>query len=514
MQTFNLKACIPYWKCCFELTTVVPRLRRAGQLTDVCLLGSSGGETRTAARFVPSRASGAMSGGAPRSLPSSGQRPIQEICHPLSAEESARRDSSPEPQKDQSLPNGTPVDKSSPASSSSSLLNRLTLDDDFDGETRDLFVTVDDPKKHVSTMETYITYRVCTKTTRTEFDLPEYSVRRRYQDFDWLRIKLEESQPTHLIPPLPEKFVMKGVVDRFSEEFVETRRKALDKFLKRVADHPVLSFNEHFNAFLSAKDLNKRQGLALLTKMGESVKYVTGGYKLRERPVEYAAMGEYLETPTGAFTQSEFLTELREYGPVYSSWSSLEGDLHEPLEGVSGCVSRCSSSLEELTEDMSEEFLPVLKEYVLYIDSMKNVLKKRDQVQAEYETKLEAVVFREDKKTPVPTDVEKCQDRVECFNADLKADWERWQNNKRQDFRQLLTGMADKNIQYYEKVHDYTVGKLEVIVTLKGVMSTWNFCDMIATHFFSLKLPVGPEMFANIPLAKDTETQFDRACCS
>lgn len=54
----------------------------------------------------------------------------------------------------------------------------------------------------------------------------------------------------------------------------------------------------------------------------------------------------------------------------------------------------------------------------------------------------------------VPTDVEKCQDRVECFNADLKADWERWQNNKRQDFRQLLTGVADKNIQYYEKVKD------------------------------------------------------------
>lgn len=52
----------------------------------------------------------------------------------------------------------------------------------------------------------------------------------------------------------------------------------------------------------------------------------------------------------------------------------------------------------------------------------------------------------------VPTDVEKCQDRMECFNADLKADMERWQNNKRQDFRQLLMGLADKNIQYYEKV--------------------------------------------------------------
>lgn len=59
---------------------------------------------------------------------------------------------------------------SSPASTSS-LFNRLQLDDDLeDGrdpfaitDTRDLFVTVDDPKKHVSTMETYITYRVSTK---------------------------------------------------------------------------------------------------------------------------------------------------------------------------------------------------------------------------------------------------------------------------------------------------------------------------------------------------------------
>lgn len=53
---------------------------------------------------------------------------------------------------------------------------------------------------------------------------------------------------------------MKGVVDRFSEEFVETRMKALDKFLKRVADHPVLSFNPHLNAFLSAKVRGEGKG--------------------------------------------------------------------------------------------------------------------------------------------------------------------------------------------------------------------------------------------------------------
>ncbi|KAB1280164.1 Sorting nexin-30, partial [Camelus dromedarius] len=339
------------------------------------------------------------------------------------------------------LPNGgTPAGTSSPASSSS-LLNRLQLDDDIDGETRDLFVTVDDPKKHVCTMETYITYRITTKvgpflssahmcyssltlilfhsphlqSTRVEFDLPEYSVRRRYQDFDWLRNKLEESQPTHLIPPLPEKFVVKGVVDRFSEEFVETRRKALDKFLKRITDHPVLSFNEHFHVFLTAKDLNayKKQGMALLTRVGESVKHVTGGYKLRSRPLEFAAVGEYLDTfalKLGTIDriaqriikeEIEYLVELREYGPVYSTWSALEGELAEPLEGVSACIGNCSAALEELTDDMTEDFLPVLREYILYSDSMKSVLKKRDQVQAEYEAKLEAVAVRKEERPKV-----------------------------------------------------------------------------------------------------------------
>lgn len=36
--------------------------------------------------------------------------------------------------------------------------------------------------------------------------------------------------------------------------------------------------------------------MALLTRVGESVKHVTGGYKLRSRPLEFAAIGEYLDT--------------------------------------------------------------------------------------------------------------------------------------------------------------------------------------------------------------------------
>lgn len=66
-----------------QLTNVVPLLRVRCQLTDVCCLG----EIKTPARSEIS--SSAMSAGTPRSLASSGQKSIQDICHPLSAEESA-----------------------------------------------------------------------------------------------------------------------------------------------------------------------------------------------------------------------------------------------------------------------------------------------------------------------------------------------------------------------------------------------------------------------------------------
>ncbi len=59
-------------------------------------------------------------------------------------------------------------------------LSRLTLggssyggDEDLEGETRDLFVTIDNPEKHTTAMESYMTFRITTKvsttTVRTSF---------------------------------------------------------------------------------------------------------------------------------------------------------------------------------------------------------------------------------------------------------------------------------------------------------------------------------------------------------
>lgn len=45
-------------------------------------------------------------------------------------------------------------------------------------------------------------FHFCTffQTSRPEFEGSEFSVRRRYNDFLWIRQRLEEKHPTHLVP--------------------------------------------------------------------------------------------------------------------------------------------------------------------------------------------------------------------------------------------------------------------------------------------------------------------------
>merc|ERR1711881_764411 len=52
------------------------------------------------------------------------------------------------------------------------------------------------------------------------------------------------------IPGLPEKTTMSSVVSKFDEKFLESRRAALQLFMKRLATHQFLSETEGFKEFL------------------------------------------------------------------------------------------------------------------------------------------------------------------------------------------------------------------------------------------------------------------------
>jgi len=57
-----------------------------------------------------------------------------------------------------------------------------------------------------------------------------------------------------VLPPLPEK----QYSGRFNEEFIERRRRALERFINRLARHPVIRYSDLLTHFLSCEDESVR----------------------------------------------------------------------------------------------------------------------------------------------------------------------------------------------------------------------------------------------------------------
>ena len=95
-----------------------------------------------------------------------------------------------------------------------------------------------------------VSYKIECNTNRTGFASGTISVIRRYSDFAWLSSEISRQCPGIIVPPLPEK----QSVGRFSSDFVESRRRSLEKFLQRVAAHHEIGSLPQFIVFLQGDD--------------------------------------------------------------------------------------------------------------------------------------------------------------------------------------------------------------------------------------------------------------------
>ncbi|XP_026970239.1 sorting nexin-7 isoform X5 [Sagmatias obliquidens] len=317
----------------------------------------------------------------------------------------------------------SPVMPTSPLS----MINQVKFEDEPD--LKDLFITVDEPESHVTTIETFITYRIITKvrahylsyfciwlgiqTSRGEFDSSEFEVRRRYQDFLWLKERLEEAHPTLIIPELSS---------------------------------------------------HKKQGPGLLSRMGQTVRSVALSMRgVKSRPEEFMEMNNFIEIFSQKINlidkisqriykeEREYFDEMKEYGPIHILWSASEEDLADTLKGVASCIDRCCKATEKRMSGLSEALLPVVHEYVLYSEMLMGVMKRRDQIQAELDSKVEALTSKKADTDLLTEEIGKLEDKVECANNALKADWERWKQNMQNDIKSAFTDMAEENIHSYEQ---------------------------------------------------------------
>ncbi|KAF3499799.1 hypothetical protein F2Q69_00045301 [Brassica cretica] len=118
-------------------------------------------------------------------------------------------------------------------------------------------ITVSSPQKEQETSTsmlsgggTYITYLIATRTNLPDYGGgSEFSVRRRFRDVVTLADRLAESYRGFCIPPRPDKSVVESQVMQ-KQEFVEQRRVALEKYLRRLAAHPVIRSSDEVKVFL------------------------------------------------------------------------------------------------------------------------------------------------------------------------------------------------------------------------------------------------------------------------
>ena len=69
-------------------------------------------------------------------------------------------------------------------------------------------ISVCDPRKHKSNLDSFVTYLTRTETFNDSVKISESNVRRRYNDFVWLKTLLDNKYPFNIISPLPMKHTL------------------------------------------------------------------------------------------------------------------------------------------------------------------------------------------------------------------------------------------------------------------------------------------------------------------
>ncbi|KAI8464908.1 MAG: hypothetical protein J3K34DRAFT_438762 [Monoraphidium minutum] len=94
----------------------------------------------------------------------------------------------------------------------------------------------------------YVTYAVTSRSELPGWAAGGTSARRRFNDFVALADMIKARYRGFFAPPRPEKNAVEG--QRSTDAFIEERRAALQRYLRKLAAHPVLGRSEELRLFL------------------------------------------------------------------------------------------------------------------------------------------------------------------------------------------------------------------------------------------------------------------------
>jgi len=384
------------------------------------------------------------------------------------------------------------------------------------GASPDLAVSVANPSKIGDGYNAYYTYEVKTKTSLPQYKHQEFTVTRRFRDFEWLYKALGMKFPGAIMPPLPEKHsatvsTMKVTGVSQSAAFLEVRRAELQRFLHRLVAHPMLHSAPDLQAFLEKegetlepwKELSKppkvasssysaslsdssswmyNKSMSLLGGDGPSATFTP----MEDKPC--LQMGNYAsalkEQVTCVHQHSKSYIErhralgqsMTGFGLALTQLANCETETNQSLamaiSSMGLCVGRLSSTYSELAEREVSAFEEPMRDYIKLLAAVKEAIAARDKAlrahneasrglltKKERLDKLRASGGKEDKISALEREVKEAEEAEDLAKADYEmvkarvdAEMGRFQSEKLVDFKRCVTSFLRLQIEYSERI--------------------------------------------------------------
>ncbi|XP_055941460.1 sorting nexin-2-like isoform X3 [Argiope bruennichi] len=367
-------------------------------------------------------------------------------------------------------------------------------------EQEDTFlnISVSDPQKIGDGMGAYVVYKVHTKTNLPYYKKKGFSVSRRFSDFLGLHGKLVEKH-LHLgriVPPAPEKDMIGMTKIKMSKdetissaEFVEKRRIALERYLNRTAEHPVLRMDPDFREFLEMEvDLPKAKStsalsgagvMRLFNRVGDSVNKMT--FKMDESDPWFEEKQHQIENLDQQLrklhTSVESLVvhrkELALNTGAFAKSAAMLGNCeeHTALSRALSQLSEVEEKIEQLqSQQAGQDFFllaELLKDYIALIGAVKDVFHQRVKVYQTWQHAQQVLTKKREQKAKL--ELVGKTDKIPQAKEEV-IEWEAKSERGQEEFENI-SKMIRKEVERFEKsrVHDF---KVSIIKYMESLLET------------------------------------------
>ncbi|GAB7354356.1 hypothetical protein MBLNU459_g4864t2 [Dothideomycetes sp. NU459] len=377
--------------------------------------------------------------------------------------------------------------------------------------------TVSRPQKeNEGTQNQFISYLVTSDTDFKSFQSSHSTVRRRFTDFVFLQKTLAREYPQCAVPPLPDKHKMEYVRgDRFGPDFTQRRAYSLQRFLKRLTLHPVLRRATLLTLFLESSDWNATmksrpsRGMSASEPASSSVletwtdsflNAFSKPHKADRRFLEVRERADKLDDDLGtvaksvnrlARRESDLEADYADLAAQFQKLAQLEPGVQNELTGFAGSIETTGQSWKTMREYTDQDYLGSLRDMEAYINSVKALLKTREQKQLDFEglteyltkavserdtlasgpsmgasgfirAKIEDVrgvdheTARRERVRKLEVQIRRLQDEVEgakkmseAFDEEVVKEVADFERIKAVEFRDSLGGLADANCDFF-----------------------------------------------------------------